>query len=93
MFVESEAWDRAALRFEDLAEQFSQLAQTSVDGNAPAFANVAAAAARQWGVTCRRMSGRKSRFVRTKFDDYMRQLHGTIDAICGPFATSMENAT
>ncbi|MEX2187345.1 MAG: hypothetical protein WD875_11140 [Pirellulales bacterium] len=84
MFVDGEAWDRAALRFEDLAEQLSQLVTVSHENDSTVRSDDIGAA-RQWAITCRRMTFRKSKFARTKFDDYLRLLHGTIDAFCGPF--------
>lgn len=90
MFVDGQCWDRAAMRFDDLAEQLSQMALVSDGLNAGMYADVATAA-RQWSVACRRTSAGKSRFVRSKFDNYLRRLHGAIDSVCGPFAGNKEN--
>jgi hypothetical protein len=89
MLVDREVWDRAASRFDDLAEQLSQLGAASRESDLAASAE-ATTAARQWAITCRRMIFRKSRFARTKFDNYIQQLHGTIDAYCGPFVNGKE---
>lgn len=92
MFVDGECWDRAAMRFDDLAEQLSQMALVSDGLNSEKYAEVATTA-RQWSVACRRTGAGKSRFVRTKFDNFLRQLHGAVDTVCGPFAGNKENQT
>jgi hypothetical protein len=92
LFVDTESWDRAALRLDDVAEQLSQLALIADPAN-PGTMGISreiAAAARDWANTCRKIKSQKARLVRSKFDQYVHRVHGSIDSICGPFAVATE---
>jgi hypothetical protein len=81
--VENQAWNLAAARLSDLADQAAQLSHATPEWKA------VGAEIREWESRCLRLaSGAKKRFLPEKWTEFLVLVQARVDDVYGPFANA-----